>query len=85
MVSKEYLQTARTLLRMSKDMTDQTIASRLMAPLPVITRAEPRWPILRKRQKRWLPPLAALKRRPEQRSPVELILVKLSAGSSACC
>ena len=31
MVSKEYLQTARTLLRITKDMTDQTIASRLMA------------------------------------------------------
>jgi len=31
MVSKEYLHTARTLLRIAKNMTDQTIANRLMA------------------------------------------------------
>lgn len=31
MVSKEYLHTAQTLLRMAKNMTDQTIANRLMA------------------------------------------------------
>jgi hypothetical protein len=30
MVSKEYLHTARTLLRIAKNMTDQTIANRLM-------------------------------------------------------
>jgi hypothetical protein len=29
MVSKEYLNTARTLLRVARNMTDQTIASRL--------------------------------------------------------
>jgi hypothetical protein len=31
MVSKEYLDTARTLLRIARNMTDQTIASRLKA------------------------------------------------------
>lgn len=31
MVSKEYLGTARTLLRIAKSMTDQTVASRLKA------------------------------------------------------
>lgn len=31
MVSKEYLGTARTLLRVARNMTDQTIASRLKA------------------------------------------------------
>jgi hypothetical protein len=31
MVSKEYLGTARTLLRMARNITDQTIASRLRA------------------------------------------------------
>jgi hypothetical protein len=31
MVSKEYLHTAQTLLRLAKKMTDQTIANRLMA------------------------------------------------------
>ena len=31
MISKEYLHTARTLLRIAKNMTDQTIANRLMA------------------------------------------------------
>lgn len=31
MISKEYLHTAQTLLRIAKNMTDQTIANRLMA------------------------------------------------------
>lgn len=31
MVSKEYFNTAQTLLRVAKNMTDQTIANRLMA------------------------------------------------------
>ena len=31
MLSKEYLDTARTLLRVAKNMTDQTVADRLKA------------------------------------------------------